>query len=89
MNNVDQVRAVVVKLSDPDYPERAWVACSMSESTYDIIGEEDWQAWKAKALDLCLADWRSYEIREVTLHVPQGALDVLFSAGPVSVEVVD
>lgn len=85
--SVDEVRAVVVKLYDAGYTERAWIACSMSIGTWEILSEDEWQQWRAKALDLCLADWREYEIREVTLRVPQEPLESLFSTHAIDVEV--
>jgi hypothetical protein len=80
----DEVRVVVVKLEG----ENAWIAACMSENTYDVIGAEDWDKWKRDALPLVLADWRSYEVREVVLRVPQDTLDALFAVGPVTAEVV-
>jgi hypothetical protein len=60
------------------------VGCLHHErGTYDAIGEEDWQAWKQEALGLCLDDWRSYEIREVELRIPQADLEALFDSGPI------
>jgi hypothetical protein len=56
-------RGQVVKLYDGDYTERAWVACTMSAGTYDVIGEEDWQAWKQEALGL--ASKRQDHVRRV------------------------
>jgi gamma-glutamyltranspeptidase len=83
----DRIRAVVVQLYDGDYTERAWVVATMSEGTWEAIGAEDFEDWKRKALDMVLADWRDYEIREVWLDVPQSQLDDLFAAPPITVEV--
>ena len=85
----DRVRAVVVKLydADPAYTERAWVACSMSESTYELLDDAEWIRWRTKALDSVLADWRSYEIREVVIRIPQEPLEALFAADPIIAEV--
>jgi hypothetical protein len=79
----DEVRAVVVKLDDT---ERPWIAACMSLGTWDVIGEEDWQAWRSKALDLVLSDWQSYEVREVVLTVPQDQLDALFAVRAIDAE---
>lgn len=87
MTQRDRVRAVVVKLYDGDYTERAWVAATMSKGTWDAIGVEDFEEWKWKALDMVLADWRDYEVREVWLDVPQDKLEDLYAAKPITAEV--
>lgn len=86
MAKVDKIRAVVVKLRHDSYPT-PWVACTMSMVTYEVIGDEDWEEWKRKALDLCLADHLAYEVREVTLRIPQDKLEELFSVESIDVEV--
>jgi hypothetical protein len=85
----DRVRAIVVKLQDDRWPERAWVVATMSANTWDAIGDEDFEEWKRKALDLVLADWQSYEIREVWLDIPQAPLDALFAVESITTEVRD
>ena len=87
MSEFDEVRAVVVKIRDDEYPERPWIAAAMSAGTYDVIGEEDWQKWRAEALPLVLADWQRYDVREVTIRVPQGQLDALFAVDTIEAEV--
>jgi hypothetical protein len=81
----DDIRCLVVKLEG----EHPWIAACMSDGTYDVLDAEDWDEWKRKALDLVLADWQAYEIREVVVRVPQKALEALFAVGPVDAVVVD
>lgn len=82
-----KVRAVVVKLRDDQFPESPWIAACMSLSTYDAIGGNDWEAWRREALPMVLADSESYEVREVTISVPQAQLDALFAVDVIDGEV--
>lgn len=88
MSGFCEVRALVVKLRDDKFPEQPWIAACMSADTYDVIGEDDWQAWRRKALRMVLADWEAYDVREVTIRVPQAQLDALFAVEAVDGEVV-
>ncbi len=78
MSYYDKHRLVVAKLYDEDTP---FIIGGISESTWEILPPEDWDAWKREMGEKYFGpDWTSYDYIEVIMEYPVEKLMDLFKA---------
>jgi hypothetical protein len=74
----DKTRLVVAKRYDEDVP---LVIAAMPMSTWEIIGEDEWLAWRSKRAKESLSDGaENYELIEVVMDFPASELAAMFPA---------
>jgi hypothetical protein len=74
---MDRVRLVVTKLEDESYP---LVVGAISESIWEVIPPEEWDAIKCEWLQKWLGpDWTAYDAIEVVAVIPAARLSEFFA----------
>lgn len=83
----EKTRLLVARLEGERYP---MICGAMSESTWEVIGPEDWDKWKREMLEKAFGpDWTAYDTVEVLITIPSSQLNEMFDAREVQPHAVE
>lgn len=73
----ERTRLIVANLPGDDMP---MIVAAMPMSTWEVVPEDEYDAWKRTRLTEALADWSTYDVIEVVMSYPQSKLVEMFNA---------